>query len=116
MCLDSRAIDRLRDLGGESLISKMIDAYLGSSPERVQGAVEGMRSGDLAEVEQVAHSLKSSSANFGADRLVDLAARVERLAAARSDSPELGDLVTEMVEAFEQVRNKLESMSQELQA
>lgn len=116
MCLDSRAIDRLRDLGGETLISKMIDAYLGSSPERIQGAVEGMRTGDLAEVEHVAHSLKSSSANFGADRLVDLASRVERLAAARGDSSKLSELVEEMVEAFEQVRNKLESMSRELQA
>ncbi len=116
MCLDSRAIDRLRDLGGEALIAKMIDAYLGTSPEKIQGAVEGMRTGNLAEVEHVAHSLKSSSANFGANRLVDLAARVERLAAARAETPELGSLVAEMVEAFEQVRIELESLAQELQA
>lgn len=116
MCLDSRAIDRLHDLGGKNLLSRMIEAYLDTSPARIQGAVEGIRSGDLAEIEYAAHSLKSSSANFGADRLVDLAARVERLAAERRESPELAGLVSDMSEAFDQVKHKLEELFKELGA
>ena len=114
MSFDQAALDRLLDLGGPPLVLKMIDAYLGSSPQRVEMAQESMASGDLKGVEQAAHSLKSSSANFGATSFVELVAEVERLAADEQRGPRLDALVAEMPGAFSSVCRHLESLRGDL--
>lgn len=114
MSLDSNAVDRLLGLGGPPLVRKMIDAFLGSSPQRVEGARESMASGDLKGVEQAAHSLKSSSANFGATDLVDLVAEVELLAASGESGPRLDELMAQLPGTFEAVCRDLEALREEL--
>ena len=114
MSFDPAALDRLLDLGGPPLVLKMIDAYLGSSPQRVEMAQESMASGDLKGVEQAAHSLKSSSANFGATSFVELVAEVERLAADEERGARLETLVAEMPAAFGDVCSHLESLRGDL--
>lgn len=114
MSFDDTALDRLLDLGGPPLVLKMIDAYLGSSPQRVEMAGESMTAGDLKGVEQAAHSLKSSSANFGATTFVDLVAEIELLASKDQAGSRLDGLMGRLESEFGAVCRRLEEIRQEL--
>jgi HPt (histidine-containing phosphotransfer) domain-containing protein len=106
MCLEPAAIDRLHKLGGANLVGRMIDAYLENTPLRLEDARNGWRIRDLGAVERAAHSLKSSSANFGAVQLVELTSQIERLAAV-GDQERLIVLMKELPSLFEAVRRCL---------
>jgi len=80
--LDPAALARLREWGGEKLLSQMIRLFLENSPSRMDQIRAGARQGgDIGEAEQGAHSLKSSAANLGAEELRGLAAAMEGHAA-----------------------------------
>jgi HPt (histidine-containing phosphotransfer) domain-containing protein len=77
--VDTEALERLRSLGdGEgSFVQKVIRVYLENSPSLIQ-ALDGARTTRQVEaVKRAAHSLKSSSANVGALRLVEKSKRLE---------------------------------------
>jgi len=97
--LDPMGLDRLEQWGGIDLRLKMIALFFEHSPERVAGIGEGMRSGTLSLAERSAHSLKSSAANLGAERLRHLAGRAEE-AAERGDTALLAHLVPIIEETF----------------
>ncbi len=75
--LDPGALVRLREWGGVALVGKMVELYLKLAPERIQEVREGLAAGDAARAERGAHSLKSSSANLGGERLRRLCQLIE---------------------------------------
>lgn len=77
--LDSEAIDRLRDWGGERLLGQMIRLFLENSADRMDQIRTGLNGADLVEAGRGAHSLKSSAANVGAQRVREIASEMERL-------------------------------------
>lgn len=79
--MDAAAGERLRRLGGDRLLARMLDLFLQNAPQRLATAREGRSRDDLEAVERAAHSLKSSAANIGAQRVRSAAERLERLAA-----------------------------------
>lgn len=101
---------RLRRLGGEELLSKMTEAFVDNCALKVEAACRGMAAGDAEEVSRAAHSLKSSAATFGAERLQALAQEIELKAAgqAPSEDGELEKLVDALPEAFAEVRDYLD--------
>lgn len=105
---DAAALERLRSLGGEPLLSKMIGLFLENTPKRIASATRGEKAGDWHEVERAAHSLKSSAANLGLNRLQDLAHQVEALA-ERHQSEKVAPLLREIEELFPAVRARLEA-------
>jgi len=96
--IDPEALDRLRDWGGDRLLSQMIRLFLESTPERVRQITEGLEKGEIELVERGSHSLKSSAANLGAERLRELSAEVEDLA-HRGELLGVEALVAPLVEA-----------------
>ena len=62
------------------LFSRMINAYLAHAPKLVDDIVTAAQAGEAAALRLAAHSLKSSSANVGAMKVLDLARRLEALA------------------------------------
>lgn len=80
--LDAAALARLRELdptGQSDLVARVLKAYQ-SSAARLMPQLESARlAGHRAEVQLVAHTLKSSSASIGALRLSVLCAQVEAL-------------------------------------
>ena len=114
MCLETAAIDRLERLGGADLLHRMIVAFLDSVPPRLADAQEGWRNRDLGMLERAVHSMKSSAANFGATRLVEVAARIEQLAVA-GDQVGLEPLMEEMPGLFEKVRRRLMEIDEGLE-
>ncbi len=75
--LDPGAFVRLREWGGDVLVGKMVDLFLKNAPERHAEIRSGLDEGEAERVERGAHSLKSSAANMGAERLRRLCQLVE---------------------------------------
>ncbi|MFH1737784.1 MAG: Hpt domain-containing protein, partial [bacterium] len=67
----------------------------------------GETAGDFKAVELAAHSVKSSAANFGAQRLYSLAEQTERLAAEKNRD-RIPALLGDLEDAFVQVKTCLE--------
>jgi HPt (histidine-containing phosphotransfer) domain-containing protein len=80
--LDPEALDRLKEWGGDALMTRMVVLFFQVAPERMEAIRNGVEEADVNAVERGAHSLRSSAGNLGADAVRQLAGRIEELAAA----------------------------------
>ncbi|MGH9341598.1 MAG: Hpt domain-containing protein [Acidobacteriota bacterium] len=113
--IDPEALERLRRLGGDELLRKVIDAWLAYVPERVRSARNGLEGEQLRTVERAAHSIKSSAGTVGALEVHNLASRIEELASGnRGDN--LSSLLCDLETACLEVTRLLEQERQELQS
>jgi HPt (histidine-containing phosphotransfer) domain-containing protein len=112
--LDPSALERLEAWGGAALVARMIDLFLDLGEDRLEQIRSGTRDGEVEQVERAAHSLKSSAANLGAQRLRAAAAALEAAAIAREHedierlSAALPDAYAETVTQLKQARPELE--------
>jgi HPt (histidine-containing phosphotransfer) domain-containing protein len=111
--LDPKSLDRLREWGGDKLLSEMVRLFLENAPQRMEQIRRGAGEGNLDDGERGAHSLKSSAANLGAERVRALAAEAEH-AASEGDRAAVSSLLPELEDAFSQVITALQSVSEEL--
>lgn len=68
----AKAIETIRSLqrpGKDDLLSKVVNIYLGKTPEVIEAMNSGLASADYELISASAHSLKSSSAYLGAECL-----------------------------------------------
>lgn len=105
--IDPKAISRLKKLGGDELVRKMIDLFLPHVQSKVEAARAAFDSGQLEDLERAAHSIRSSSGNLGAEELGRISGDIEKLASQRRGN-EIGVLVPTLEEAFSRVRIRLE--------
>ena len=77
--LDTATLVDLEDIMGDELVT-LVDAYLRDGETRMRNLQEAAARGDSTEVGNLAHSLKSSSANLGAMPLSTRARQVEEAA------------------------------------
>jgi HPt (histidine-containing phosphotransfer) domain-containing protein len=106
--LDPRMLDAIRQLddGATVLLAQVVQIYLESAPGLLARLRNGLDQGDPELVRQATHTLKSSSANLGANRLAELCKRLE--AAARGGTLGRATPQADEVEAeFERVRAAL---------
>ena len=82
--LDRAALDKLLALvGGEQdLLGELIDSYLQDTPPLLVALRRCLDEGNAAGLRQAAHPLKSSSRDFGATRLSELARELEEMGKA----------------------------------
>jgi signal transduction histidine kinase/DNA-binding response OmpR family regulator/HPt (histidine-containing phosphotransfer) domain-containing protein len=106
------ALEKIRALSrerGDALVQKVINAYVDDTPQQLstlRRAIDGM---DTDNVRRIAHTLKSASANVGADALAALCKEMEHL--GRADTTEgAGVLLTDMEQEFQAVRNSLTAL------
>jgi PAS domain S-box-containing protein len=84
--VDAAALDRLADeLGDRRELDRIVALYLEQMPERVASISAASEAGDADAVRFAAHRLGSASAVFGAARLAELCARLEKGDAAPAD-------------------------------
>ena len=111
--LDPEAIARLRQLGGDTFVQKMIEIFLNYVPTKLAAARAGLLAGDLKAVADAVHPLKSSSGGIGAEVMFDLTARIEKLA-MKKQTDTLPGLLDELDAAFAEVRPRLEAARQNI--
>jgi len=81
--LDPEALARIEALqrpGRPSVLSRVLELFLEHAPPQIERLVAVAGAGDLEQVRNVAHALKASAANVGADRLARACAELETLA------------------------------------
>jgi HPt (histidine-containing phosphotransfer) domain-containing protein len=78
--LDPHAINALRELnpGDDSFLRDLIQIFLEDAPLRLAEIEESLARGDGRRLMIAAHSLKGSSANFGAEQLRTRCEEIER--------------------------------------
>jgi HPt (histidine-containing phosphotransfer) domain-containing protein len=109
--LDPTAIETLRGLnpGDDSFLRDLIQIYLDDSPKRIAEIEQALAQGDAHRLTLAAHSLKGSSANFGAEQLRALSERIEMFGRRSS----LGDVpahLPALKDEFARVKGALEAL------
>ncbi len=107
--LDGKAVARLREWGGDKLVAEMVRLFLANSPQRMDQIRSGLQSGDAQQTERGAHSLKSSSANLGAEGVRRIALQIEG-AAAEEDLASASTLLPALEEAYSRACAALEAV------
>ena len=75
----SRLVDleELQAADGSSLVTAIVQTFVGNSPEQLNELCQAARVGDLDSLQMIAHTLRGSSATLGADRVAALCRQVE---------------------------------------
>lgn len=95
------------------IIGEIIDSYLEDTPKLIADATRAVASQDAAALRIAAHSIKSSSAQLGANGLAEVAQELEVLGKAGS-TDDAHDLLEPLNTAFERARADLEANRDQL--
>ena len=108
--VNTQVLERLRnDIGN---IQAVVQVFLASLENRSQELAAACKNGDAASMVRIAHTLKGSSAQFGAEELSSLCQQVERLA-RMGHVEQIGALLQKAEEAIGKVQ---EYFSENVQA
>jgi two-component system sensor histidine kinase/response regulator len=94
-------VGRLRDLFGddEALIGELLEMWRSSTEQSLSDVMSAFQRADADGVAKAAHAIKGASGNVGADRVMAVAGRVERVAKEGAIG-DLGPLVEDLHAAF----------------
>lgn len=110
--INKHALDNIRALNkdrGDALVNKVIAAYVDDTPSHLQTLRRAIAGLDCGSLRKVAHSLKSSSANVGAETLAQMCKEMETL--GRTDTTEgAADILIDMEREFLAVRHSLNAI------
>lgn len=97
--IDPAPLDRIRQAGGAELAQKILGLFLHHGPLRLETARDAAAKGDADALERSAHSLKSSAAQLGAERLAEICRQLEE-GAKRGEMAGTSTLVSAADEAM----------------
>lgn len=80
--IEREAWETMKSMTDPAFLVELIDLYLTDSPQLIEQIQTGLAIGDIECVRRAAHSLKSNSASFGANRLANAARELEMIAKA----------------------------------
>ena len=110
--INERALDAIRALSherGEALVNQVVSAWVGDTPHCLGTLRQAIADHDAAGVRKVAHSLKSASANVGADGFARLCRQLEQL--GRDEAIDgASSILHDMEQAFHAVRHALHAL------
>lgn len=106
--VDPAALQRLRRLGGDALVRRMIEVFLEDAPKRLVAAREAVAMDDLDGARRASHSLKSAAGILGARELQTAAERMEAWEDA-SDVERVRGMMHELERRFTVARVALEA-------
>lgn len=111
--LDPEAIKNLRALSPDddgAFLGELIGIYLNDTPERIAEMETALAAGDAPTLTRAAHTIKSSSENFGATALAALGRKIEDLG-RKGDLTPVGPLVPDLKARFAETKQALESLA-----
>jgi PAS domain S-box-containing protein len=108
--IDLSTLDQLRDLvdGDEAALAELIDSFLTETPPLLVRLRRALEAGDTAGVRMAAHTLKSSSKDFGALALSQLGQELEALGKAGTLAG-VAERVAQVEAEYEPVKAALEA-------
>jgi len=106
------ALENIRALsrdGGDALVQKVINAYMGDTPRHLNALRQAVNAREAEHLRRIAHSLKSASANIGAARLAALCRDLEQLGRAGGVDG-AASLLADVEREFQSVRQSLHAL------
>jgi two-component system sensor histidine kinase/response regulator len=107
--INRQALNNIRALSannGHALLERVLQAYLEDTPSHLQTIGQAIANGNTSQMRKAAHSLKSSSANVGAEALAQRCKELEQL--GRNDTTAgAAVLLAEMERSFQAARQAL---------
>lgn len=103
--IDDGNLEKIRSVGGDKLLFKMITLFVESVPKHLSAAEKAIQTADGKQLHQAVHAIKSSACNFGAAPLVALATSIERDAEEHFDRA---------IETYVQFRTVVDQLKTEL--
>ncbi len=100
--IDQTKLQALRDLMGDSF-AMLIDTFITDTSTTLTTLRSELAANNVQEIHRLAHSLKSSSANLGANSLSDIAKQLE-LEAKNTDLSHAEDHITRLDALFTEVQ------------
>lgn len=110
--LNRQALENIRALSGmdgDALLERVILAFTSETPRQLSAMRAAIAGADAEALRKVAHSLKSGSANVGADGLAQLCKEMEKLGRA-GGTEGAAALLQQMQQAFLTVRESLNAI------
>ena len=107
--IDMTAFEELKQMSGADFIGELIDTYLEDAPHLIQDMKSSLTSKDAETFRRAAHSFKSNSATFGANRLSVLAKELESLG-RENRLDEIGSRLDTLEEAYGVVAKELKEL------
>lgn len=111
MELDMTIYDELKETTGSDFVDELVETYLDDAPRLLEELKSSLEAQDAETFRRAAHSLKSSSATFGASRLSGLARELEMLAKDQKLS-EAASMLPGVEQAFQAVEAELKGLRQ----
>ncbi len=105
--LDRTVIENLLDLGGSEMLSELAEMFFDDTSSALSALREAVTTSDAQSVERVAHTLKGSSGNMGAQKMSAICAELQD-SGASGDLSRATELLTRLEEEFGRVRTALE--------
>ncbi|HMN61924.1 MAG TPA: response regulator, partial [Anaerolinea sp.] len=117
--LNQETIDRwMKVMGSGPIFAGLIGIYLSDASSLIHDLEVALKEKDWKRVQQAAHTLKSSSANFGADRLAEQLAQIEQSAMQTGTAPasaeNLAGMVVKARKLYPEVARHLRKLQNEL--
>jgi signal transduction histidine kinase/CheY-like chemotaxis protein len=110
--INERALEAIRALNserGDALVQKVVSAWVDDTPQCLEALRQAVAALDALGVRKVAHSLKSASANVGADSFARLCRQLEQL--GRDGTVEgASGMLHDMEQEFYAVRHSLSAI------
>ena len=112
-------LDRLNALrqldpgGNTAFLKRLVNIFLVSTPEFVKNIETAIQAGDRAELVRAAHSLRSSAANVGAEKLSEICRLLEE-SGDYLQSDNIVNLLLRLRYEFQSVMNALQQLQGDL--
>jgi two-component system, sensor histidine kinase and response regulator len=78
--IDPETWEMMKSMTDPAFLVELIDTYISDTPNLIEQMQRGLATGDIELTRRAAHSLKSNSASFGANRLAESSRSLEMLA------------------------------------
>jgi HPt (histidine-containing phosphotransfer) domain-containing protein len=80
--IDRNTFAELSETMGDDFIKELVTAYLEDTPQQIETLKQALTAGDADAFRRAAHTIKSTSLNFGASGLAGQARQLEELGRA----------------------------------
>ena len=107
------ALRQLDPNGNTGFLKRLVNIFLASTPEFVKNIETAIQAGDRAELVRGAHSLRSSAANVGAEKLSEICRLLEE-SGDHLQSDNIVNLLLRLQNEFRSVTNALQQLQGDL--
>lgn len=109
--LNQEKIQELRELDDDGeVLKELIGLYLPGTEKKISRLLELKSAPTATDIRPIAHEMRSSSANVGADILSELATKLEYMTVDESYQTNISILIDEMKIEFDRVKKELETL------